>query len=511
MTTNYHTPHSLGAPLTSAGLNAPLSELDTQVTRLSARSFLAAEYGAVGDGATDDAAALQAAITAAAAAGGGDVIIPGPNEYKVGTGLVLDDGVFLRGIGMPYLNCRTATAAPSVFADTKSKVGVIGLHIENDGTQPGVRLHACTDSWIEGNYILLDASSTDVQCIELRASTAAAGVSGRSVIRDNDLFPTNLGILVQGRATGPHYIRDVVIAGNRIDCSGEGSTSTPGSGVIKVDLYSERIVVSGNIIRCISLANDGINVQENTKHVTVAGNVVSDPLRAGIRVEEGQTGGYVYNCAITGNSIFNSAINGIQLRSVTGAHSQGISVVGNTIHTSAGSAIAENSGSYIDGLVISGNAIYGHGDSGIAFRSPKAVISGNYIGAETTHYSIEALSTTGIGSLVTGNICASNNGTNSHTTGGTATDYYFRNNIGLSKTENHGSAAITSGNTSVTVSHGVKGTPLSGDIQVTPASSFGSAAKFWISGISSTQFTINVDANPGATVTFHWQVLLGRG
>lgn len=50
-------------------------------------------YGAIGNGSTDDAAAIQAAVDAAAAAGGGTVFVPGSYIYSVGDKIVMKTGV----------------------------------------------------------------------------------------------------------------------------------------------------------------------------------------------------------------------------------------------------------------------------------------------------------------------------------------------------------------------------------------------------------------------------------
>ncbi len=84
----------------------------------------------------------------------------------------------------------------------------------------------------------------------------------------------------------------------------------------------------------------------------------------------------------------------------------------------------------------------------------------------------------------------------------------IRGNTGY-VTEAHGNASITTGNTSVVVTHGLAITPTLEQISVTPQTAFGSAAKFWVSTPTSTQFTINVDANPGQTVTFGWKADVG--
>ncbi len=99
MTDNHHTPHAFGAPLTSPEVNGPLGELDAQVTRLTALQFNVLDYGAVGDGSTDDKASIQAAISAANAVDGGLVIFPALPFY-VATPLTLYRGVHLQGSGV---------------------------------------------------------------------------------------------------------------------------------------------------------------------------------------------------------------------------------------------------------------------------------------------------------------------------------------------------------------------------------------------------------------------------
>jgi len=56
------------------------------------------EFGAVGDGSTDDAAAIQSAINAAYSAGGGIVFFP-EGQYNVGTTLNLFSNITLHGTG----------------------------------------------------------------------------------------------------------------------------------------------------------------------------------------------------------------------------------------------------------------------------------------------------------------------------------------------------------------------------------------------------------------------------
>lgn len=76
-------------------------------------------------------------------------------------------------------------------------------------------------------------------------------------------------------------------------------------------------------------------------------------------------------------------------------------------------------------------------------------------------------------------------------------------------TRNSGTATITSSNTSVAVNHGLDRTPNLHGIKVTPTNDLTDATKFWISDVTSSQFTINIDAAPGGggfgTATFAWE------
>jgi hypothetical protein len=88
-----------------------------------------------------------------------------------------------------------------------------------------------------------------------------------------------------------------------------------------------------------------------------------------------------------------------------------------------------------------------------------------------------------------------------------STNLKIRNNDGF-VTENSGTATLVNGQTSIAVTHGLDVTPGVGDVMVTPIEAWGAAVNFWIDTYTSTQFTINVDANPGQDVDFAWKAVV---
>jgi hypothetical protein len=79
-----------------------------------------------------------------------------------------------------------------------------------------------------------------------------------------------------------------------------------------------------------------------------------------------------------------------------------------------------------------------------------------------------------------------------------------RDNLGY-VTESSGTSTIANAATSTTVTHGLSVTPTANDCSINPTNNLGTAAKFWTSDFDADDFTINVDADPGATTaTFAW-------
>jgi len=78
-------------------------------------------------------------------------------------------------------------------------------------------------------------------------------------------------------------------------------------------------------------------------------------------------------------------------------------------------------------------------------------------------------------------------------------------------TKNSGTATILSGSTTIQVTHGLATTPTG--VQITPTANTTNPISFWwIDTLTSGNFTINVNTNPGASgATFDWRAVIGEG
>lgn len=110
----------------------------TLADALNDTSFNVKNYGALGSGTADDAAAIKAAAQAARDAGGGIVMIP-KGTYLVGSSLPLHDGVIYEGLGS-YATKVQATGDFPVFKEDRLGDQGTGTNINNMVvSQAGVR------------------------------------------------------------------------------------------------------------------------------------------------------------------------------------------------------------------------------------------------------------------------------------------------------------------------------------------------------------------------------------
>ena len=93
------------------------------------------DFGAKGDGATDDVNALKRAIAALTAAGGGTVLIS-PGTYLLSTYLDLPSNVTLQGVGLPTLKAAAGSTADPLLirSNATSDCFVRGIKIDGNRT-----------------------------------------------------------------------------------------------------------------------------------------------------------------------------------------------------------------------------------------------------------------------------------------------------------------------------------------------------------------------------------------
>ncbi|MFC0708345.1 glycosyl hydrolase family 28-related protein, partial [Azorhizophilus paspali] len=138
------------------------------------------DFGALGDGVSDDRAAIQAAIDAAYAAGGGTVYLPA-GEYRVsptgdpGDGcLMLKDGVYLAGDGMDETVIKLVDGSDqkitgmvrSAYGEETSNFGMRDLTLDGNRDNTSGKV----DGWFNGYIPGQDGADRNVtlERVEIR-------------------------------------------------------------------------------------------------------------------------------------------------------------------------------------------------------------------------------------------------------------------------------------------------------------------------------------------------------
>lgn len=236
------------------------------------------DHGAVGDGTTDDTAALVATKNATPTTGGAKAYLP-KGTYLC-SGLVLDkagqrwelaEGAVIKAINSITGNLITITGAGVVFTGGKVDGNLSGQTVDRDG-------------------IVVSAANVTIQSVE------ATNCRGN-------------GIALAAAAVGCY------IAGNY--SHNNGISTNAAAGIQVVDGTLNRIIgnrCESNGVVVMGGANDGDGIRlqgtTGTGHNVVAGNVCRNNARRGIKLQQGFA-------TITGNECTGNGVAGIGVTNST--------------------------------------------------------------------------------------------------------------------------------------------------------------------------------------------------
>ena len=370
------------------------------------------DFGAAGDGTTDDTTSLANALASGAYRLDG---APGAT-YLISQRLAIgSSNMWLAGNGailkLKDSTVSTLTNGSMLYANQKTDLVIEGWLVDgnkanndiNDNFGDGMRIQDCQ----------------------------------RVKVRNNRVYNTPRDGISILRQIGGDGNDDIAVTDNVVTGAGAASQTTGGEGIIVTE--GEWITVTGNTCRGNLLRGVDIETLSTTiTNLVVNNNICDGNSNAGISIN-GATDG-----TVVGNVCSDNTTHGINLEAGAGVDAQ---------------------------LTVTGNKCSGS-TNGIHVKNyQNCNITGNVLHTNTTQVLLE----------------------------GTNTGTRIRQNTGY-VTENSGTATIASGNTSVVITHGLSITPTLDDISVIfgeqGTSDYG---RFWISTITSTQFTINVSADPGAS------------
>jgi parallel beta-helix repeat protein len=399
----------LGA--TGAYMVGTPAEAEGSVTRPLSDRLLESEsiknFGAVGDGVTDDTQAIRHAV-----ASGGHVFIP-VGTYRVTGTITLPSDICIWGVGRSSLIKADMTGFSVFYANTESditvdSVGFLGTTnnvgaVRVDGCSrvrvvscvvEGIRLFysstggsthtyaAATDDLLSSDLIV-----NDNVCVGA-GRTSALGqepciyftYAKRCSAKGNKVRNYRHGIgwwggdaNTNGTAVATRWTKDVTITGNTVSAVGV-ATDNVGGGIF--GSMGERIAVTGNTVS--DCGDVGIDA-EGTYYVSISGNTVSDCRNGCITT--------FFRCrgvSITGNSTYQTGAGFKHIyifNSTQEATNRDFVITGNVCENIDGVGTAGGQTSY--SLLLSGNVFKNVKIDRMANNSTYMKVSGNILTFDT--------------------------------------------------------------------------------------------------------------------------------
>ena len=367
------------------------------------------DYGAVGDGVTDDTAAIQAAVNT-----GGAVIVP-VGTYKVSAKISLVSNVQLLGAGTAAIFLGTQASGTMFESDGATGWAIDGCHFTGAGTSGTGTVYAVFVKNATSN-IRISRCSFDTCYMAIGVDSATLPASFAVEISGNKF--SNIGLNGLGiNSTGADYR---IVNNLFYNCGTVATLANIGSAMELRGV--QRSLISNNVIRdgqySSAGAVDAIRLEYNTElttqvsGVTVSGNTIQNVSGYGIRVQ------FALNCDISGNTLVGAATCqdaiGILGDTVAGTNktSSNISVAGNTISGWIGysgvAVLGSDAAIPVVNCTISGNAISGCGYGVRHFVGQDNLITGNAIKSSANQGIYHG---SGVGTLVAANVVDSGSAT----------------------------------------------------------------------------------------------------
>lgn len=315
------------------------------------------DYGATGDGTTDDATDINEAMAAAAAGSTKMVVVP-PGTYIIGSSIAAGDDVTL------YL-ARGAT----IKAKAATNVNMILI----DGID---RFTLCGPGTIDGNLSNQTGTVTD--------SGQADGiriVGDSTFITLRDFTIKN----VKGWTMAVDSATDVLIDGITMSGGQEKGINTNTADTSRVRITNSYLSTAGGGTFPSSAP---IEIDDGASHIVVTNNVIDAAPSLGVTVHGHSATAHPHDIEIVGNVIRNSGDHAIRVA----AHRDGsdnlrrVLVADNMIDgttNGAGVAVVSNGGSgtaTAEDVLILGNSVYNTNDEGITLAlATRAQVVGNIV------------------------------------------------------------------------------------------------------------------------------------
>lgn len=514
-----------------------------------------ASHGAVGDGVTDDAAAIQAALNAAAAAGMPCFLPPG--TYMISATLVIPSNADFYGAGPESviklsdageagltgtnMNEVLGTSKPPIYAMllTSQAAATTGIHLHDfaiDGNDAAIQTANHLISF--AGLALYDTSNCYVERVDIADCNKSTSIVSPGDYRSFCLLIAKASdVTVSGGTFGNAGYETLGIRGGCTDINIDGcriiksgtteygrhgiqiSTGDAGLPISRVRiancyLYGDRceiishgidnLLIEGNIVYATMDSGQClvINVAD---YVIVQGNFFNSVGALCIGISIVGAAGDTCSHVTIANNLIRSTSYGIDVG--TGNN---FTICGNHIVSTNRNAIEvyinSPANDTISDFQIYGNCLvvttnYDNYCYGLHLRAvQRAIVRDNVMYPPANWGAM--LMTDGDGHYIVNNRFQVS-GSGVGIVEATSPTWAAYGNKGY-VSENSGTATVPNGATYIDVTHGLAYTPTAAELTIIPTL-LSSAASWWVTDIGATTFRINVNADPGAgTATFSW-------